>query len=213
MEQKYEGAAKRGRGRPRKYDFELALHQATDLFWTKGYAATSLDGIAAATGMNRPSLQAAFGDKREIYLAALGAYWASKIDTIRAALGARALDDALMRAYDAALTTYFASESVARGCFVVGTAITEAAEDPDIGRIVANGFQTLDAEFLKRIRWAQDEAEVTADRDPEALAFLATATMQSLALRARAGAPRDDLREVARKVVHVICGSLAPPPP
>ena len=59
------------RGRPRAYDPDAALKAARDVFWVKGYAATSLDDIAEATGMNRPSLYAAFGDKEAIYLAAL----------------------------------------------------------------------------------------------------------------------------------------------
>jgi TetR/AcrR family transcriptional regulator, copper-responsive repressor len=54
------------RGRPRAYDAEAALKRATDEFWQTGYSGTSLDSIAAATGMNPPSLYAAFGNKRAI---------------------------------------------------------------------------------------------------------------------------------------------------
>jgi AcrR family transcriptional regulator len=59
----------RPRGRPRAYDPDVALAQAMDTFWHAGYAGTSLDDLSAATGMNRPSLYAAFGDKRALYLA------------------------------------------------------------------------------------------------------------------------------------------------
>ena len=63
------------RGRPRAYDAEAALKRATEEFWQTGYSGTSLDSIAAATGMNPPSLYAAFGNKRAIYLKALSRYW------------------------------------------------------------------------------------------------------------------------------------------
>ncbi len=56
------------RGRPRAYQPEIALGKALDLFRKDGFAATSLDDLSAATGMNRPSLYGAFGDKRELYL-------------------------------------------------------------------------------------------------------------------------------------------------
>ena len=56
------------RGRPRAYDPDRALQAAQDVFWRKGFAETSLDELSAATGMNRPSLYAAFGDKKAIYL-------------------------------------------------------------------------------------------------------------------------------------------------
>src|SRR3977135_2516420 len=59
--------APKRRGRPRAYQPEVALGKALDLFRSEGFAATSLDDLSAATGMNRPSLSGAFGDKRELY--------------------------------------------------------------------------------------------------------------------------------------------------
>src|SRR5881275_1750292 len=61
-------AAPKRRGRPRAYQPEVALGKALDLFRQGGFAATSLDDLSAATGMNRPSLYGAFGDKRELYI-------------------------------------------------------------------------------------------------------------------------------------------------
>jgi len=74
MVQKKETDAPKRRGRPRAYDPETALARAAATFWKAGYAGTSLDDLAAATGMNRPSLYAAFGDKRELYLKTLEHY-------------------------------------------------------------------------------------------------------------------------------------------
>src|ERR1700732_5243989 len=67
------GAPKR-RGRPRAYQPEIALGKALDLFRKDGFAATSLDDLSAATGMNRPSLYGAFGDKRELYIKSYARY-------------------------------------------------------------------------------------------------------------------------------------------
>src|SRR5258708_35016046 len=60
--------APKRRGRPRAYEPDVALGKALDLFRKGGFAATSLDDLSAATGMNRPSLYGAFGDKRELYI-------------------------------------------------------------------------------------------------------------------------------------------------
>ena len=65
--------APKKRGRPRSYDPETALARAAAVFWKAGYAGTSLDDLSQATGMNRPSLYAAFGDKRDLYLKTLDA--------------------------------------------------------------------------------------------------------------------------------------------
>ena len=201
------------RGRPRAYDTEAALKQATDSFWRGGYAGTSLDSIAAATGMNPPSLYAAFGNKRALYHEALARYWEMVLAANRDALAQeRPLNEALMLAYEAALSVYFSGKGSARGCFVIGTAVTEAVEDDQIRRSLAAGFQKFDADFAKRFREAQDDGELPDEADPAALALLATATMHTIAVRARAGTPRAELRELARKAVKVICGRSAAEP-
>ena len=195
------------RGRPRAYDAEAALKQATDTFWRSGYSGTSLDSIAAATGMNPPSLYAAFGNKHALYLEALARYWEISLAATREALAEdRPLDESLMLAYEAALSIYFSGKGNARGCFVMGTAVTEAAEDAAIRKSVAAGLRMIDADFEARLRVARDRGELKEDADPTALAILASATMHSIAVRARAGTPRAELREIARKVVSVICG-------
>jgi AcrR family transcriptional regulator len=200
-------AEKRPRGRPRAYEPEVALRQAMDLFWKAGYSGTSLDDIAAATGMNRPSLRAAFGDKHAIYLRALGDYWERKFETMGETLQpGRPLDQTLMSVYDAALSLYFSGGGAARGCFVVGTAVTEAVDDPEIRSSIAEGFRTLDAHFEARLKTAHKAGELKKDADPEALALLASATMHTIAIRARAGVPRASLRKLALKAVGVICG-------
>lgn len=199
-------AGKATRGRPKAYDPEEALRRAGAVFWKSGFSGTSLDEIAAATGMNRPSLRAAFGDKHALYLKVLRNYWDLKFAAMHEALGHEGLEEALLRAYEAALSIYFSDDYGARGCFVVGTAITEAVDDPDIRQIATEGFRKLDASFEARLRLAREAGELGADADLDTLAFLACATMQSIAIRARTGTPRDELHTIACNAVKLICG-------
>lgn len=197
---------KRPRGRPRAYDPETALRQAAEAFWKTGYSGTSLDDISAATGMNRPSLRAAFGDKHEIYVRALNDYWALKFAAMGKAFETGGtLAETLMKVYDAALSIYFSGGEEVLGCFVVGTAITEAVGDPEIQRIVADGFRRIDGDFEARFKRARAGGELKQGADPKALALLASATMHTLAIRARSGTPRNELRKLAQKAVSVMC--------
>jgi TetR/AcrR family transcriptional regulator, copper-responsive repressor len=207
MTQKRSEKSPARRGRPPAYDAQAALKQATETFWKTGYSGTSLAKVAAATGMSPPSLYAVFGNKHALYLEALARYWEISLTATRAALaGDHPLAEALMLAYDAALSIYFSGKGRARGCFVVGTAVTEVAEDEAIRKSVAAGLRAIDADFEARFRLAQDKGELKRDADPATLAILASATMHTIAIRARAGASRAELREVARKAVNVICG-------
>jgi TetR/AcrR family transcriptional regulator, copper-responsive repressor len=204
---KKEKAEKKPRGRPRAYEPETALRRAAEAFWKTGYAGTSLDDISAATGMNRPSLRAAFGDKHEIYVKALSYYWKLKFAAMHEAFeSSGSVAETLMKVYDAALSIYFADENQVLGCFVVGTAITETPTDPEIRRIVAEGFDAMDADFEARFELARAAGELKQDANPKVLAQLATATMHTLAIRTRSGSSRDDLRKLAQEAVKVICG-------
>ena len=157
--------------------------------------------------MNPPSLYAAFGNKRAIYLEALSRYWEISLTATREALAKDLpVGESLMLAYEAALSIYFSGKGKARGCFVIGTAVVEAAEDALIRTGVAKGLQMIDSYFEARLRTARENGELKPGADPAALAFLASATMHSIAIRARAGAPRSELREMAGKAVNVICG-------
>jgi AcrR family transcriptional regulator len=198
----------RRRGRPRSYKPAQALQEVTAAFWKQGYSGTSLDDLANATGMNRPSIYAAFGNKRALYLNALKNYWEAGYVAMRDALVYdKPLPQALMQVYERALSIYFPTRGQPLGCFAIGTAVTEAAEDSEIRSTLLTGLRALDNFFEARIRAAQKSGEVSKKGDAVALAYLASATLHTIAIRARAGAQRPDLEKLARQAVAVICAA------
>jgi len=194
------------RGRPRAYQPEVALAKALDLFRKDGFAATSLDDLSAATGMNRPSLYGAFGDKRELYIKAYARYRAdaraAMTDIFKTELPIR---KRLARIFAAALDIYLSGESGPRGCFTVMTSASEAIADPEIRSMVKDGFAELDKAFAACFRIAKEKAELPASSDPHVLAQLASATIHTIAIRARAGTPRRELEAIVRGAIEVMC--------
>ena len=197
----------RTRGRPRQYDPERALAKAAEAFWKHGYAATSLDDLVAATGMNRPSLYAAFGDKRDLYLKTLTRYQQQS-----RAIGAQITADDpplrvfLKRFYEAALAIYLESGDEARGCYSISTAPAQAVTDAGVRDFLAASISGTDAFVAKQIVKARERGEVPSDADPQALAQLATAALHTIAVRARVGVPRKQLTAVVAAAIDVICG-------
>ena len=195
------------RGRPRAYQPEVALAKALDLFRKDGFAATSLDDLSAATGMNRPSLYGAFGDKRELYIKSYQRYRedarARMIDIFR---GEQPVRRRLERIYSIALDIYLSGESGPRGCFTVMTAASEAVADPDIRAKVLEGFVELDKAFAACFRLAKEQGELPDGADPVVLAQLASATIHSIAIRARARVPRKELEAIVKGAIDVIVG-------
>lgn len=203
----------RPRGRPRAYDSDQALADARDVFWRSGYAGTSLDQLSTATGMNRPSLYGAFGDKHALYLNTLERYIeAGRLAMVHALSEDLPLPQALLRVYDGALAWYLPADGDQLGCFMIGTATVEAVDDVEVRTALAEGLRTYDKAFEKRLKLAQAAGELPADAQPPLLAKIASAILHSLALRARAGDSRASLRATAVAGVALICGSAGASP-
>jgi AcrR family transcriptional regulator len=200
--------APKRRGRPRAYQPEIALGKALDLFRKDGFAATSLDDLSAATGMNRPSLYGAFGDKRELYIKSYARYRAdarvAMTDIFREEMPIR---QRLQRIYAVALDIYLSGDAGPRGCFTVMTAASEAVFDPDIRAMVLEGFSELDKAFAACFRIAKEKDELPPSADPVVLSQLASATLHSIAIRARARMPRKELEAIVKGAIEVMCGT------
>jgi AcrR family transcriptional regulator len=193
------------RGRPRAYEPEVALAKALDLFRKDGFAATSLDDLSVATGMNRPSLYGAFGDKRELYIKSYQRYRAdaraAMADVFRTELP---IKKRLQRIFAVALDIYLSGDAGPRGCFTVMTAASEAVADPQIRAMVLEGFTELDKAFAACFRIAKEDGELPASADPVVLAQLASATIHTIAIRARAQVPRKELEGIVRGAIEVM---------
>ena len=83
--------------RPRSFDPDEALDLARDVFWQKGFQGASLDDITAATGLNKPSLYAAFGDKNALFLKVLDRYHARIVANDAVAVASKKRGKALLR--------------------------------------------------------------------------------------------------------------------
>jgi TetR/AcrR family transcriptional regulator, copper-responsive repressor len=198
------------RGRPRAYEPEAALGKALDLFRKDGFAATSLDDLSAATGMNRPSLYGAFGDKRELYIKSYARYRADSRAAIADALKTPApIRERLARMFAVALDIYLSGEEGPRGCFTVMTAASDAIADPQIRGIVLEGLLELDKAFGFCFRTAIENGELPKTANPRVLGSLASATVHTLAIRARARVPRAELEAIVRGAIDVMCAAAA----
>ncbi|MEY9126603.1 TetR/AcrR family transcriptional regulator [Bradyrhizobium yuanmingense] len=201
------GGPKR-RGRPRAYEPDIALGKALDLFRKQGFAATSLDDLSAATGMNRPSLYGAFGDKRELYIKSYQRYrdeaGAAMVAIFREEMPLR---QRLERIYAAALDIYLSGDTGPRGCFTVVTAASEAVGDPEIRAMVLDGLTGLDKAFASCFRRAKEKGELPESADPFALAQIASATIHTIAIRSRARVPRKELEAIVKGAIDVMIGA------
>jgi AcrR family transcriptional regulator len=185
-------------GRPRSFDPPAILRKIAAVFRRRGFSGTSLDDIAHAAGLNRPSLYAAFGDKRAMYLAALNMVaddiqaGADRIDVANVDLATK-----LEWWLKGALKAYLHGDPGPSGCLAIGTAPAEAVTDPEI-RAALNGILTL---IDTRVAAWFVEAGLS---EPRVRAQLVAAVMHSLGVRARAGQPKAALYAFAANAVRLL---------
>ena len=182
------------RGRPRTFDEDRVLGSILDTFWTKGYTACSMDELANAARVSKPSLYAAFGDKLGLYLRAMDRFTGEFEGEVDAALGRdRPLAEGLTAFYQVCLERFLSGDQGPRGCLVLCTAATEAVVEPEIRGVLAGVLSRFDGALERSFVKAVESGQISRDADPRALASLAAAVLHSLAIRVRAGEPRDRL--------------------
>jgi AcrR family transcriptional regulator len=183
------------RGRPREFCTEAALAAALGVFWAKGYEGASMAELTAAMGVTKPSLYAAFGNKEALFGKALDLYEAEKLAYTREALReptARGVAERFMRGAVEAQT----SSCDPKGCLGVIGATACGAEAESIRAEVIKRRATSSAALIERFRQAQEDGDLPAGVEPDALAQLLYAIMQGMAVQAGAGATRADLERV-----------------
>ena len=193
-----------GRGRPRSFDTDEVLARARDTFWKYGYAGTSMDQLSAATGLHKPSLYGAFGDKKALYLAALDNYLAEVRAEFAEAFAVPKLFDSLYQVSECSIDKYLRGKNDGTGCFMMSTAVPEAAEDPEIGKVVRDSMESLERAFVRRFEKAIAEGEIPATVDPHVLTMILVANHYEMSGRARAGYSRAELRVMADRAQDLV---------
>lgn len=189
--------------RPREFDRSEALDKAMLVFWQKGYEATFLDDLTKAMGINRPSLYNAFGDKHTLFMEALARYrelYSGKM------LGALERAPSVKAGFKQIFNDLIAesTERCCRGCMIVNSTVEAWAIDEPIAAFVSETDAASKRAFATALRDAQWKGELSADKDPEALATYLYSAIQGLQVRAKAGDDRKALESIADLALSVL---------
>ena len=190
-------------GRPRGFDLDTAIQRARDVFWRNGFDATSLATLAAVIGVHKPSLYAAYGDKRKLYLAAYNAYQSDSGQLVASALGRPQFREALSAFFAADLDLFLAEDG--RGCFMFATAVPLAPNDSDIAERARKSIKALSMAIVDRVAQADRARELSQAILPAAASDIILSTHIALASRARSGEGRGPLELTAKLVIDLIC--------
>jgi TetR/AcrR family transcriptional repressor of nem operon len=180
--------------RPREFDEQSVLNAARDQFWTTGYAGTSMDAIAAATGLGKGSLYGAFGGKRELFHRVYDDHCDVTVDSANLWLGG---DDeqALER-----LTAYLLGHATAcaergqHGCLVAKATAELSEHDEVVTDRSRKAFEGVQSALTTNLEACQRNGDIDPTADAQQLAGLLLTVHRGIEALGKAGIDESTLR-------------------
>jgi TetR/AcrR family transcriptional repressor of nem operon len=190
--------------RTKAFDPDAALDAALQLFWERGYEATSIQDLVDHLGIGRGSLYATFGSKHELYLKALDRYLRTRdpnpIELLSRPGPALPAVRALVRSY----AEEAASDPRRRGCMIVNAAMERVPADPQVTERVQESWHTLERALAGALTRAREQGELAADKDPTAIARFLLVVLQGLRVVGKADPAPARLRDAAELALSVL---------
>ncbi|WP_328950903.1 TetR/AcrR family transcriptional regulator [Streptomyces sp. NBC_00184] len=191
--------------RTKEFDPDAALQSALELFWRRGYEATSVADLVEHLGIGRASLYATFGGKNELYLKAMDRYAELRDPLLLAELSQPGPALPAVRA----VVRRFAAEAASpsgrlNGCFVTNTAAELAPHDPAAARRVEISWERLEAPLHSALVRAQAQGELPGGRDPRALARMLLVLLQGIRVVGKASDDPARVRDAAEQALTLL---------
>ncbi|WP_214411439.1 TetR/AcrR family transcriptional regulator [Sphaerisporangium fuscum] len=190
--------------RTKEFDPDVALQGALELFWERGYEATSMADLVEHLGISRASLYATFGGKHDLYMKALRRYVDSRDPSPIEVLSRPGPALAAVRA----LVEHYAADSVddtrRRGCMVVNAAAEMLPRDDEVSRLLNVQWTSLEAALTTTLMRARAQGELRPEKDPAALARFLLVFLQGLRLMGKGDADPVRLRDAATQALSIL---------
>lgn len=174
-----------------------------ELFWRKGYEATSMADLVEHLGIGRASIYATFGGKRELYLKAYDRYLENGIDFV----DLLSQPGPVLPAVRALVERYAeeaAHDTAHRGCLVVNTAVELAPHDRTLARRVEANWNFVEATLTSALARARAQGELPEGKDPRALARFLLTVMQGMRVIGKGSNDPARLRDTAEQALSVL---------
>jgi TetR/AcrR family transcriptional regulator, transcriptional repressor for nem operon len=190
--------------RPKEFDEDVVLQRAMEMFWERGYQATSTADLVEHLGIGRASLYGTFGSKHELFLRALDRYVDARVESLTAVL---TTPGPVLPAIETVVNLFVkrASDLERPGCMVVNTAAELGPSDALAARRVQSTWSSLESTLASALLRARAQGEISEDKNPDAIASFLTVFIQGLLVVGK-GAPNPKrLRLAAGQALSILC--------
>ena len=188
-------------GRPREFDEDQALEKAMEVFWAKGYEASSLCDLTQAMGLSRSSFYEAFGSKHDLFLATIERYCNSAGGRFAEMLRRSPPGRAAIAAVFAAAIDKALGDGDTRGCYLGNCSTQVAPDDTAVWARVRGGMKQIEETFHEAIVRGRAAGNIRSSRDDRALARYLASSLNGLQITAKTQPERAVLEDIVRIVL------------
>ena len=190
--------------RPKEFNPDEAINKAMQVFWHKGYEATSMEDLLTAMDLNRGSLYDTFGDKRQLFLKVMDRYCTTFVGPKFSLLDQPGPALPTLRRFISGMIEGGLADPQRRGCLIANTVVELSPHEQEIAGTLRLALRVVEDTFFKVLARAKQQGELKPDKDPRALArFLAT-MMQGTIVMIKAGASADAVKQTAETALSIL---------
>ena len=189
--------------RKKEFDPEVALTKALNLFWLKGYDATSVDELCVEMGIKRGSLYDTYGNKHSLFVKSLNKYVMNMYVKASAAIQNYSAIDSISGMFN-----IFAQESVddleRRGCFLVNSITELSATDSEIRQLSIEQSNNFEQFFFDLITRGKDNGEINQDVDAKSVSQFLVSSFFGLRVSGKVNPNQNFLENIVNTTISVL---------
>ena len=174
------------------------------VFWSKGYEATSLADLIEAMEISKSSFYQTFESKHQLFQNCLdyyqGRFIADITDSLQQAETGRSFIENIFKA----MPDKAKPSCDRRGCLILNCVSEFAQKDPVIAKVISKSIKKITTVFLSAIKRAQQEGDISKNKNPLPLARYLLSSMNGLTTMTKAGASPTEIREVTQVVLTAL---------
>jgi TetR/AcrR family transcriptional repressor of nem operon len=190
--------------RTKEFDPGVVLQRALELFWERGFDATSMSDLVEHLGIARASIYATYGSKHELYLRALEHYLRTRDPDVVELLSQPGPVLPAIRVLVEAYAQESTQDQRRRGCMLVNAAVELGPRDATVARVVESAWDQLETALTSALTRAQAQGELPAGKDPRALARFLLVVLQGVRVLGRVHPDGDRLHDAADQALAAL---------
>jgi TetR/AcrR family transcriptional regulator, transcriptional repressor for nem operon len=190
--------------RPKEFNPDDAVEKAMQVFWHKGYEATSMEDLLTGMDLNRGSLYDTFGDKRQLFLKVIDRYCTTFVGSKFSLLDQPGPALPTLRRFIHGMIEGALADPQRRGCLIANTVMELAPHENEIAGTLRHALKMVEDTFFRVLARAKQQGELNSQKDPRTLARFLTTMMQGTIVMIKAGASAEVINQTAETALSIL---------